>query len=369
MNNILESAEQILTEAGKPLHYRMITERMLQQQLWVTRGETPEATVDAKLAVDIKAHGTSSRFQRTDKGVFALRHWSLPEYTSTRHSEAIESNQSEAQLGDRISPSTTSHRTLSFTDAAAYVLEHSNHQQPMHYRDITSRALKLGLLTTQGQTPEATMYAQILTEVARQVRRDEIPRFIKHGRGKVSLSKWKEQEQPKELTALIMQHNHEVRQKLSKHLCTMHPTEFEEFIGELLVALGFEVNVTQPSGDGGIDIYGTLVVGDVIRLHMAVQVKRWKQNIQSPDVQRVRGSLGTHDQGLIITTSDFSDGARREAARADAVPVALMNGEQLVELLIVHNVGVYHTSYDLIELRERRDEAPIKSKMIGLIEI
>ena len=70
------------------------------------------------------------------------------------------------------------------------------------------------------------MHAQILTEVARQVRRDEIPRFIKHGRGKVSLSKWKEQEQPKELTALIVQHSHEVRQKLSKHLCTMHPTEW-----------------------------------------------------------------------------------------------------------------------------------------------
>ncbi len=353
--NILEAAEQVLAEAGEPLHYRVITGRILQQQLWVTEGETPEATVNAQFAVDIKDHGTSSRFQRTDKGVFALRRWGLPEYTRIRHDEDIASNRSEPQTSDRIPPSTPAHRTLSFTDAAEYVLQQFGHQQLMHYRDITRKALELGLLSTQGQTPEATMYAQILTEVARQMRRGEIPRFIKHGRGKVSLSKWQEQEQPKELTALIVQHNHEVRQKLYKRLCTMHPTEFEEFISELLVALGFEVNVTQPSGDGGIDIYGTLIVADVIRLHMAVQVKRWKQNIQSPDVQRVRGSLGTHDQGLIITTSDFSEGARREAARANAVPVALMNGEQLVELLTVHNVGVYLTSYDLIELRERRD--------------
>jgi len=38
-------------------------------------------------------------------------------------------------------------------------------------------------------------------------------------------------------------------------------------------------------------------------------------------------SLLTHDQGLIITTSGFSPGARREAKPSDAVPVALMNGE------------------------------------------
>jgi len=36
---------------------------------------------------------------------------------------------------------------------------------------------------------------------------------------------------------------------------------------------------------------------------MAGQVKRWKRNVQAPMVRQVRGSLGTHEQGLIITTS------------------------------------------------------------------
>ena len=66
--------------------------------------------------------------------------------------------------------------------------------------------------------------------------------------------------------------------------------------------------VTAKSGDGGIDVRGTMVTGDVIRTRMAVQVKRWKNNVQAPTVQQVRGSLGTHDQGFIITTSDFSTG-------------------------------------------------------------
>ncbi len=131
----------------------------------------------------------------------------------------------------------------------------------------------------------------------------------------------------------------------------MPPADFEALIGQLLVTLGFDdVEVTARSGDGGIDVRGTLVVGDVIRTRMAVQVKRWKSNVQAPTVQQVRGSLGTHEQGLIITTSDFSKGAYEEAERPNAVPVALMNGKQLVALLVENDIGVQRTAYDLIEL-------------------
>ncbi len=111
----------------------------------------------------------------------------------------------------------------------------------------------------------------------------------------------------------IEQHNDEVRKKLHARLRTMSPADFEALIGQLLVALGFEdVERTPYSGDDGIDVRGTLVVGDVIRTRMAVQVKRWKKNVQSQVVQQVRGSLGTHEQGLIITTSDFSKGGARK---------------------------------------------------------
>jgi restriction system protein len=140
----------------------------------------------------------------------------------------------------------------------------------------------------------------------------------------------------------------------------MDPAEFEELIGRLLAELGFEgVEVTRRSGDGGIDVRGTLVVGDVIRTQMAVQVKRWKTktHVQAPVVQQVRGSLGTHEQGLIITTSDFSVGAKREAERSNAVPVGLMNGEKLVELLAEHQVGVKREAHDLFDLEEERINA------------
>ena len=95
-----------------------------------------------------------------------------------------------------------------------------------------------------------------------------------------------------------------------------------------------------------------MVVGDVIRTRMAVQVKKWatKNRVQSPTVQQLRGSLGAHEQGLIITTSDFSAGARSEAARGDAVPVALMNGEQLVALLAANEIGVARNTHDIFDI-------------------
>jgi len=89
-----------------------------------------------------------------------------------------------------------------------------------------------------------------------------------------------------------------------------------------------------------------------INAQLAVNIK---QNVQAPAIQQVRGSLGAHEQGLIISTSDFSKGAKQEAERPDATPVALMNGEQLVALLVENDIGARRTPLQLIQLGEDED--------------
>jgi restriction system protein len=203
--------------------------------------------------------------------------------------------------------------------------------------------------------------AQIYTAIKRAQRRGEQPRFVQHGKGVFGLSKW----MGHGLSYEIEQHNRQVRQALRKRLLGLKPKEFEDLIGLLLVEMGFEdIEVVGRTGDGGIDVRAMLVVGDVIRIRMAIQAKKWKigNNVQAPDVQRVRGSLGTHDQGLIITTSDFSPGARKEAERADAVPVGLMSGEQLVTLLAAHDIGIVRQSQSIIELDESAPEIAVESE-------
>lgn len=338
--NSIEAAAKVLADAGEPLHNKEICRRILEQGLWETQGKTPEATVNANLGKDIQKHGENSRFQRTDPGIFALRSWKLPEYRAEATSKTSDS-------GDDKEPT----KTLSFNDAAEVVLDRYSNKQPMHYRDITEKMLELDLIHTEGQTPEATLYAQILTEINRQTRRGETPRFVKHGKGYIGLRKWLGYG----LTFQVQRHNADVRKKLLSQLKSksLSPAEFEALVAKLLIFLGFEdVVVTKISNDGGIDVRGTLVVGEAIKIQMAIQAKKWQTNVQSPTVQQVRGSLGSHEQGLIITTSDFSKGAIAESKRPDATPVALMNGKQLVDLLIEHDIGIRRTPLDLLEIEE-----------------
>jgi restriction system protein len=327
----LIAVEKILRGAGQPLHYQVITDRVLTQNLWETEGETPERTINARIAVDIKEKGPNSRFIRTERGVYSLREWK-------RETQEIDNTGSSEQ-----SPVSK----YSFTDAAELVLDQFADKEPMHYREVTDIIMDMDLVETEGKTPEATLYAMVLTEIKRYTERGEKPRFVKYGKGIIGLRKW----MGEGLAYQIEEQNREVRQKLLDHIQQITPQEFENLIGRLLGEMGFEeIEVTSYGGDGGIDVRGTLVVGDVIRTRMAVQAKKWKSNISAPVIQQVRGSLGTHEQGMIITTSDFSAGAQREAERPDAIPVALVNGDQLVDLLIEHEVLVKRVPYELINL-------------------
>lgn len=335
MGSALNAVQKILADAGEPLHYKEIARRVIADRLWETDGKTPEATINAQLSIHIKKHGKKSRFIRVGPGVFSINgaaSTTTAARTAETHSTSVASSNS---------------RHVSFTDAAEQVLSRLGDGQPMHSREITAKALELGLIRTSGRTPEATMYASVMEEIQRYKKRGEQPRFHMPGKSMIGLAK----SLPVGIPSQVDQHNRKVRTQLHAKLMAMTWGEFEDLVGVLLAELGFEeVAVTPRRGDKGIDVRGTLVVGDAVRIRMAVQVKRWKDNVQAPTVQQVRGSLGTHEQGLIITTSEFSIGARKEAIRPDAAPVGLMNGQQLINLLLEHEIGVRKSSLDLFEL-------------------
>ena len=348
-----KAIEAVLETIGKPLHVTEIYKIITEQGLWSTSGKTPTKSIGALLYEDIRENGSASLFVQVSPQTFTMR--KVHELDAETPTSANDTNEIEIQpLESDSDPISTTmskmpYSNLSFTDCAQKVLEEFGKKKPMHYKDITSIALENGWLVTKGKTPEASMYAQVITEIKRRQNRGESPRFVQHGRGFVGLSQW----QARGLTFQIQQYNEKVRKTLRKRLLEMKPNEFEELISQLLPEMGFvEVEVTKSSGDGGIDVRGILVVDDVVRIKLAVQVKRWKHNVQSPVVQQVRGSLGAHEQGLIITTSDFSAGAKEEAEQSDKTPIALMNGKQLVFLLMEHGIGVHRSTSELYEIDE-----------------
>lgn len=339
---VLEAATRVLWQAKEPLKSKELAPRMMAEGLWKTSGLTPESTVAAEIYGHMKVYGDKSPFVLSGPGRFTL---GKPHVTSElpallSYVEGL--GQSSKGAG---SPS------LSFLDAAERVLREIGKGHAMHYAEITREALQRGWLTTTGNTPDATMYASIITDVNRRQVAGLVSRFIRPGPGMVALA------EPKDpaLVDRIEEHNMKVRHQVLERLLSMAPVDLEKLVGDLMAAMDFvEIKVTPPSKDGGVDARGVLVVGEVVQISMAVQVKRWKNNVLAPVVQGLRGSLGAHERGLIVTTSDFSLGARNEASRLDAAPIALMNGDQLVGLLVQYDIGVTKTELHLIELDENQ---------------
>ena len=237
---------------------------------------------------------------------------------------------------------------MSMTDAAERVLREHSLGAPMHYRRITDLAIEQQLIAPSGLTPEASLNAAITTEIKRRAASDREERFVAHGRGFYGLASPVDP-----LGGAIDAKNSEVRSQLRGVLGELDPRLFETLIGQLLIALGFEdVAVTKYSGDGGIDLRARLAVGGVTDVWTAIQVKRWAKNVSGRIVRELRGGLGPHERGLVITLSDYTKDARAEAGARDRSPISLVNGDRLVDLLIANDIGVTRRRVTILELDE-----------------
>ena len=133
------------------------------------------------------------------------------------------------------------------------------------------------------------------------------------------------------------------QEELLKVLLAMDPTAFERFCGRLLRESGFEsVAVTGRSGDGGIDGQGVIrLAGGMIGFPVYFQCKRYSGNVPAGAVRDFRGAMqGRGDRGLIITTGQFTSEAKREATRAGAPPIDLVDGVILADKIKELRLGV-----------------------------
>ena len=70
-----EAAAEVLRLAGKPLHYKEITELAIEKSLLSHVGKSPEVTMGARLAALLKKEDKTNPIVRVKPGVFALREW------------------------------------------------------------------------------------------------------------------------------------------------------------------------------------------------------------------------------------------------------------------------------------------------------
>ncbi len=138
--------------------------------------------------------------------------------------------------------------------------------------------------------------------------------------------------------------NTTVRSRLKQAISQLSWREFEShFLQQVLEALGFEnVQITQATNDGGIDAicrYKRLL----IQSEAFVSAKHWKDSnkVGPEEVRQLRGIKGNADTGIIITSSEFTQGTVKEAeASQNQRTIALINGDMIVKICFDNGIGV-----------------------------
>ena len=135
----------------------------------------------------------------------------------------------------------------------------------------------------------------------------------------------------------------DVRRQIKDRLLALSPRAFEMFAGDLLEYIGLQrIAVTRYIGDGGIDAHGDLVAtSNLVRVPTGVQVKRHRQNVQRPDIDRFIGALGGRFRhGIFITTAGYAPQARQKASSSPLVSIDTVDGDQVAALMVQHSLGI-----------------------------
>jgi restriction system protein len=123
------------------------------------------------------------------------------------------------------------------------------------------------------------------------------------------------------------------------------PQFFEQLVVDLLLQMGYGTStidggfVTGKTGDGGID---GIIHEDKLGLErIYIQAKHWENAVGSQELQKFAGALQAMKarKGVFITTSAFSKPAYEFVDQIDT-RIVLIDGNQLTDLMIDHNVGV-----------------------------
>ena len=132
------------------------------------------------------------------------------------------------------------------------------------------------------------------------------------------------------------------RVRLTEILQNMNPYGFERLTQRILRSCGFtEVTVTKASGDGGIDGTGKLKINGVFSFNVAFQCKRYHGAVGAPEVRDFRGSLTkSTEKAVLITTGTFTKAAREEACNLGKDQIDLIDGEELIDLIVQNKIGV-----------------------------
>ena len=135
-----------------------------------------------------------------------------------------------------------------------------------------------------------------------------------------------------------------VLKELSKNL---KGYALEEFVANLLRAMGYRATVSPQGGDSGVDI---TAYKDELPPRILVQVKSGDGEIREMTLQSLKGAMREGDYGVFVTLTDYTKNAKKYL---DNTPIIRgINGTELVDLILKYYEDLDDEYRRLIPLRK-----------------
>lgn len=135
-----------------------------------------------------------------------------------------------------------------------------------------------------------------------------------------------------------------VLKELSKNL---KGYDLEQFVANLLNAMGYRTSVSAHGGDSGIDI---TAYKDELPPRILVQVKSQDGDIRESTIQSLKGAMREGDYGLFVTLSNYTKNAQKYL---ESTPIIRgINGTELVDLILKYYEDLSEKYRKMIPLKK-----------------
>lgn len=123
--------------------------------------------------------------------------------------------------------------------------------------------------------------------------------------------------------------------------------DLEDFVADLLRAMGYRTTVSPHGGDSGIDI---TAYKDELPPRIVVQVKSQDGDVKENTIQSLKGAMREGDYGLFVTLSNYTKNARKYL---DNTPIIRgINGTELVDLILKYYEELSEKYQKMIPLKK-----------------
>lgn len=141
-----------------------------------------------------------------------------------------------------------------------------------------------------------------------------------------------------------------------KIINALSEAQFKSFCLSFFQGLGLaHINSILVGENGAVSGKGAIELGTVKSYHFAFLAKRHTGTVADDTIQEIRDTMDDQtDKGLLLTTGYFTREAKRQAKRKGKIPVDLIDGNNLIQRLARHRLGISSQTGEVVQLAKQK---------------